>query len=426
MKYINEIFSLLLDENVYKKFGINKRACYWKMGTSFFKMFDRLLKNIENIDISSPITSTYNPKNKTTQGNNPSYKLVINNINITPCKVRGYVSDAAIHQYMRVITSFGIGVIDKYYESYKDFVENNGQIFLVHNAKRLLEINNRIGLIKKVIVDAFFSNIQDTRNIAYSIILEFLFAKSFNFNNLNSNNRIFYWNKLIGRTNKKERKYANLITDLELIKKDIYRQGTIGTYKEIIDCLIKEYETVESFVNEIWFEYQYKFEGKNKIYDELIKTQIKKENILSLIKNERSKFKDNIFENRKQLGFINSKDELYSDLVEIDNTNNNLLAKFNEAEAAHIYDVYQIKRDIINNIDNVKLIKFVSNPNNGLIMKHEYHKSLDRNQWSFDANGNMIVPIENQDYLFNVLKLKKVKINPSIFNDEMKYFLNKR
>ena len=69
MKYINEIFDLLLDKTIYSKYGINKKAKYWKMGTSFITMFDRLREKLENVDISYPMISVVNYENKTTQGN---------------------------------------------------------------------------------------------------------------------------------------------------------------------------------------------------------------------------------------------------------------------------------------------------------------------------------------------------------------------
>lgn len=425
MKYINEIFDLLLDDETYSKYGITCSAKYWKMGTSYFTMFDRLYENIKNLDISKPMKCVFNEKNKTTQGKNKSYKFLIDEINVTPCKVRGYVSDSAIHQYMRSITSFGLGVVEKKYDNNKEFVEKNGEIRLVSNVKELLKKENRLNLIRKIIGESFFSNVQDTRNIAYSIIMEFLFAKNFDFNLLIDKNRIFYWNKLIGKLNKKEIKCASLVTDLDKIKKDIYNQGTIATFKEVIDCLKNEYDTVEKFIEDIWWEYQYKLNNNDNFYDDLIQQQIMKYNLQAQIVNNRSKFKDNIFNNRKQKGLINKKDELYTDIVDLNNSKENLLAKFNECEAAHIYDVYKIKRKIFTNNDQ-KIILDISNPNNGLIMKHEYHKSFDRGQWFFDANGNMIVPLENQEYLFNILNLKRIKINPLVLNDKMKQFLAKR
>ncbi len=428
---INKIFDLFLNEKTFSKYGIKHRACYWKMGTSFFKIFDRLYENIINIDISKPMITIYNLDNKTTQGNNDSYKFTIDNINVTPCKVRGYVASTTIQQYMRSITSFGLGIVEKKFKNYNDFVLNQGEIKLAHNIKWLLNKNNRINLIKKVIVDSFFSNIEDTRNIAYSIIIEFLLSQNFDFKTLKLENRIFYWNKMVGKQNQKDKKCADLTNDLNEIKEDIFKKGTKATYKEIIDCLKKNYSSISDFICDIWEEYISKSYEDNKTYEN-INSQIEKTNIISQINSERSKFKKCIFDNRKQLGLIKNQNDLYTDLVDFkNNLTDDLVAKFNEAEAAHIYDIYQIKNEALNigendNEKKNKLIKLASNPNNGLIMKHEYHKSFDRNQWTFDSNGNMIVPFENQEYLFNILGLKRIKINAKVLTNEMKNLLTKR
>ncbi len=423
LEKLDYIFDLLLDENVYSKNGIDIRASYWKMGTDFFNMFDRLYDNIKDLDISIPIVSEYNPNNLTTEGKNKSYKLLMNNNNVTPCKVRGYVSPAAIHQYMRSILAFGIGVCETNYKNLKDFVIMKGKIILKHDAIRLLQSENRLFLIKKVIKDSFFSNIKWTRDIAYSIIMEFLLNKSFDFSLIK--NRTFYWNKVQGKRNEKELKVASLIDDLNYIKRDIYRQGTEGTYKEIINVLESNYRNIEDFVNDI---YQlYEVNNDDSRYAEIIDNQIRETNLRNQISISRSKFKNNIFEDRKNKGLIKDKNELYTDIVNLENNSTeNLLSYFNEAEAAHIYDVWRIKDALIRNLDNTLDIKVIENPNNGIIMRNNYHKSFDRGQWGFNSNGEMVVPIENQKYLFETLGLQRIKIRNEIFNEEMRGFLNKR
>lgn len=430
MTYIEKldlIFDLLLDENTYSEYGIDKQAKYWKMGTSFFTMLDRFLERINNLDISKPIISKFNPNNLTTEGNNKTYKFILDGENVTPCKVRGYVSNAAIHQYMRALCAFGLGFIEKNYENLNDFVISNGEIKLVHNIKTQIEKENRMFLIKKVIIDSFFSNIEHTRNIAYSIILEFLFSKKFDFSNLR--NQIFYWNKIQGKRNWKKYKCASLVNQYDYIRKDIYNQGTKATYKEIIETLNNNYNSIEEFVKDIWNMYQEKIENNELFYDKKIQEQIEKINIKSKINSNRSHFKNNIFNDRKNKGLISSKNDLYSDIVDIDGNQDMLLSKFNESEAAHIYDVWKIKNALLKHVksnDNNIYFEFIKDPNNGIIMKHDYHKSFDRGQWSFDSNGEMIVPYENQEYLFNVIRLKRIKINPKVLNDEMKRFLKMR
>lgn len=185
-------------------------------------------------------------------------------------------------------------------------------------------------------------------------------------------------------------------------------------YKEITDILNKNFSSIKEFVDVVYSSIN------NHNYENIIMINKKQK-----IKSERSKFKVNIFNHRKKLGLIDSWNQNYSDLCDDDNNEEGLIAKFNEAEAAHIIDVATLKEKYINENDD-NYISLVSDPNNGLIMKHEYHKSFDRGQWYFDNNGYMIVPYENNEYLFKTLKLKKIKIRPEIFNATMKDFLKKQ
>ena len=424
---INHILSLLINEN--QDFGITCKAVYWKMGTSFFTMFDRLFHNLKNKDISFKMTTFEDINHKTVEGGNKSFILVLNNENITPCKVRGYVSEAAIHQYARSIKCFGLGVIEQRYKNWKDFVEQKGEINLVSNVLTLLEPNNRINLIKYVILNSFFSNIQDQRNISYSILIEVLSAFNFDFQNLISDNRIFRFNKSYGSRNNKKDRFLDLYLDWSTIKQDIKKQGTIATYKEIIECIQTHYNDLDEFINDIWNEYEEKSDNSNQ--DKLISKQIYAQNLIQALQKKRSEFKNNIFNNRLSKGLIKNKNDLYSDILDIQNSTHGLLAKFNECEAAHIYEVNTIKKQIqieekLKKEETNELLNYVCDPNNGIIMRPEYHKSFDRRQWFFDINGNMIIPKENEEYLLNVLNLKRIKINPKILNEEMKKFLEKR
>lgn len=429
---INNMFDLLLDKNTYSDFGIFNKATYWKIGTSIFNTFDRLSKNLLDVDVSYPMIVYENPERKTIQGNNSSYVFKINNKNVTPCKVRGFVSDSAIHQYRSMICAFGLGVDAKEYKNKKDFCVNNGTLKLVSNIKNEIKKENRINLIIKTIVKSFFSNVEDLRKISYSILIEILIHFNYDFNKLNANNQIFYWNKSIGPSNKKTKICASLVNDLEEIKQDILRQGTIATYKEVVECISSLYN-LNHFIKEIWNEYQ---SLKNKDYrtNDMILNQIEKNNVQNEMKRLRSKFKENIFTDRKQRGLIENKNDSYSDLIDENGSQDKLKSRFNESEAAHIFQVKQIKQSIDEtyellsiNSQKINLLKnSISDPNNGLMMSVEYHKTFDRGLWSFDANGEMLINKDNEDYLFNERGLRRIKINPKVFNEEMKEYLKKR
>ncbi len=423
---LNYIFKLFIDKKTFIKNGVEVEARYWKIGTSIFNTFDRFLEKIKDVDISKDMYVKYNKYNLTTQGKNNSYILELDNKNVTPCKVRGYTSDAAIHQYIRMFESFSLATRIDVAKNNKEFIDKSGRIKLSFNIRNLLDNSNRLELLIRTIVNSFYTNVQDKRDIAYSIVIEFLLNKDFDFGLLDSSNRIFKWKKAIGKLNRKTDKCADLLNDKEKILNDINNQGSIATYKEIINLLNQKYKSVEDFINEIYDRYQYSLEKNNDKYFDQIQQQIKTINLKSMIKNERSKFKDNIFENRKSLNLISNKNDLYCDIVDINNVDNmEWHQKFNECEACHIYNVYQIAREILNN-NKTEYLEFISNPNNGIIMPLDYHDSFDRDLWTFDSNGKMIIPIENKEYLLKNKGLKEIKIRDEILNNEMINFLNMR
>ena len=415
---LNEILNLLVNDKDLPK------SYYWKMGTDIFKTFDRLYENIKDLEINSYIFFKENKDIITVEGKNKTYNLLLNNINITPIKNKRRAALGTATQYRRMICAFGIGIVqENKYKNEKDFILNEGKIWLSYDIKWLLNQRNRYNLIIKIISDSLFSCIQYVRDLSYSIIMSFLISNQFKFELLNKDNQ----NIRLFKARNDTPKLLNLINEKEEILEDIDNQGLKGTYNSIVECIKKNTNNdINNFIDDIWFEY----ERKDAInFEEDRNKERNKNYLIDKIKQNRSKFKPNIFKNRKELGLINSQNDNYSDIEDIEGSKDGLLAKWNEAEAAHIFDVAKIKNFLLNNKDITKqneYLSFISDPNNGIIMKHEYHKSFDRGQWTFDSNGNMIVPYENKKYLFDILKLKYIKINANVLNEDMKKFLNKR
>ena len=415
---LNEILNLLVNDKDLPK------SYYWKMGTDIFKTFDRLYENIKDLEINSYIFFKENKDIITVEGKNKTYNLLLNNINITPIKNKRSAALGTATQYRRMICAFGIGIVqENKYKNEKDFILNEGKIWLSYDIKWLLNQRNRYNLIIKIISDSLFSRIQYVRDLSYSIIMSFLISNQFKFELLNKDNQ----NIRLFKARNDTPKLLNLINEKEEILEDIDNQGLKGAYNSIVECIKKNTNNdINNFIDDIWFEY----ERKDAInFEEDRNKERNKNYLIDKIKQNRSKFKPNIFKNRKELGLINSQNDNYSDIEDIEGSKDGLLAKWNEAEAAHIFDVAKIKNFLLNNKDITKqneYLSFISDPNNGIIMKHEYHKSFDRGQWTFDSNGNMIVPYENKKYLFDILKLKYIKINANVLNEDMKKFLNKR
>lgn len=416
---INKFLKLLLNENEEK--GITNNAEYWKMGTSFFNTFDRLEQKIKDLDTKYSIIIELDKNKKTTEGNNETYIYKLNNDNITPAKYKKSISRSQAGQYMRAIISFGLGIIEKEFNTLKDFVEKKGEIKLVSNIKELLKQENKLELIKKNIINSLFGNIKWQKDIAYSIIIEILFEYKLDFSKLEDNNRIF---RLKKNTPKNKDRNYDLIKDKDDIKKIIEKQGTIATYKEIIEIIKENYkkDKIENFFKDL----DKTYEELNDEQDESITIKIKEQNKKDEIKRERSKFKENIFKNRQEKGLIKSKDELYSDIIEIEKDEieqSKLRRHWDESNAAHIHPVEKIKKELKLEEESIKQI---SDPNNGLMMSIEYHDSFDRGQWNFDLNGHMIIHFENEEYLLKEKQLSRIKIRKEVFNEEMKKYLKKR
>lgn len=429
---INKFLKLLLNENEEK--GITNNAKYWKMGTSFFNTFDRLEQKIKDLDTKHSIIIELDKNKKTTEGNNETYIYKLNNDNITPAKDKKSISQSQAGQYMRAIISFGLGIIEKEFNTLKDFVEKKGEIKLVSNIKELLKQENKLELIKKNIINSLFGNIKWQKDIAYSIIIEILFEYKLDFSKLEDNNRIFRFKR---KTPKNKDRNYDLNKDKDYIKKNIEKQGTIATYKEIIEIIKENYKkdkienffkdldkTYEELLNKTYEELNDEQEELNDEQDESITIKIKEQNRKDEIKRERRNFKENIFKNRQEKGLIKSKDELYSDIIEIEKDEieqSKLRRKWGESNAAHIHPVEKIKKEL-----KEESIKQISDPNNGLMMSIEYHDSFDRGQWNFDLNGHMIIHFENEEYLLKEKQLSRIKIRKEVFNEEMKKYLKKR
>lgn len=436
---INWILNFFTDEELYKQYGINTNAKYWKMATDFLKMFERLYINIVDKDVSFPLVCDFDEDALTTEGNNDTYFFSLNHQNVTPCSFKHKNNSVALNtmgQYVRTILAFGVGIYEQHYDNIASIIKTNGQIRLVHDIKLLIKKDNWINLIQKIILEGAFSNLEDKRNIAYSIIIEMLYHFNYDFTKLIGKNRILQFKKSIGKYNDKEAKTYSLIEHNEKIRNDIYEKGTIATYITIINTIDFYYQnSLEAFIDDLYELIQSKLNQDEQILDSIDLDNhlwIAKRQAIDKLESNRSKFKNNIYNDRHSKGLIKSKNDLYTDIVDIDNNEDGLLSKFNESNACHIFDYHKAKKIILDAINKSTEKNFetiydsVMNPNNGLMMRIEYHKSFDIGKWTFDTNGNMLVAYEEQNYVFAVLKLKRIKIKQEVLNDEMKEFLNMR
>ena len=412
---IDQILTIFNDPIEFEKYGINKNynAKLWNIDTSIFTILKVLNNKIS--EITEPILELEVKSVSINEKGNPMYSMYINNINITPASYNKKESAySTIRQYLQILSSLGIVM-------FGDCKKNNivNKFKITSNFKESISEFNNSETIKRLISFCLKRNIDYSRNIAFSLFITALNYFDYNFANLKSKNKI-----ITKRANKDGTKFFDLNSDygikyIDKCYKETYRQL-------IIECL--KNENLENFINDL---YNICFEKD----DNNIEFQIDIKNYLSELNKKKSLFKRNIKDNRTELKLLNENNDNYSDILNINNEIDRLCSKFNELHAAHIYNFWQIKSEILkianlkkDNYTNIlkNIMDWASDPYNGLVMKSEYHDYFDRNLFSFNNNGEMIYREEDKEYLFNVLRLEEIKINPLILNDKMKNFLRLR
>ena len=411
---VNFIFDKFNDPKEFKKYGIEKKykSKLWNMDTSILAILEQMKNKI--IDIEYPIIELEVKLEGLNKKNNREYALYIGEKNITPSSTRLKVAFSTIRQYLQILSSLGIVMFTD--ESEKEILQ---KFKVSSNFKSSICDFEGPEIIKSWILFCLKRNIGYSRNLGYSIFIMIMHHYKYDFSNISIQNKM-----VEKRMGKDGFKFFNFLENygekyLEKCKKE--------TYGKLIDKSIS-LESMDDFVNYIYS----KLNSDSDSSDESLSHQILMNKYNNTLNKKRSYFKKNIKANRIELKVFDPMINVYSDIINLDNGVEGLGCKFNELNAAHIYNVWQIKREIKeieNNDETFKIddvIEQVANPYNGLMMDSKYHDHFDRNLFTFDSNGEMIYRESDKDYIFNVLKLQEIKINPLIFNDEMKNFLSKR
>lgn len=111
-----------------------------------------------------------------------------------------------------------------------------------------------------------------------------------------------------------------------------------------------------------------------------------------------------------------------------------------DCEAAHIFDIWRIKKEIEETVNEAKqgweekvekLIEDSYNPNNGILLLSQWHHYFDKNLFTFNSDGELIVLLESSEGdrmtpIDPMHNLSKVRIKRNILNEEMRKFLKGR
>lgn len=408
---INFILAKFNDPKEFSRYGINKnyKAKLWNMDTSILGILEQMKLKIYNIQ--TPIFQIEIKKTGINKNGNNEFSIYIDKKNITPSRIKSRVSYSATRQYLQILSSLGIVMFGNTSEKHIE-----GMYDVSANFKSTICDFKDSEIIKRLIVFCLKRNIAYSRNLSFSVFLSALKYYEYNFNNIGINNK-----KVEKIMSKDDIKFFDITTTYGIF----YTKKCLKeTYGKLIEYTLKD-ESIDEFVNNLI----YVLEDKNESDD--FSNEIWLQNSLNILNKERSKFKDSIKANREILNLYNKHENIYSDIISTDNKVEGLACKFNELNAAHIYNVWQIKNDLKQATkkkekDVDKIVASVKNPYNGLMMNNQYHDYFDRNYFSFNIDGEMIYRKEDEEYLFNVLRFKKVRIHPKILNDEMKYFLSVR
>lgn len=408
---INFILSAFLNEDVNIK-----KAKFWNMGTDAFGIFKRLYKNIESISVNEISNIEVVSTNLQNEKGNETFEMLINGKNITPIISGKPASKNAVSQYLRILSIFGI----LFYDSKKII----GKWQVTSSFKNTIQKNisdEEWEVSCELIVLGTQSLNRSTKNLSYSFFLYLLKYYKFDWSQLKSVNKIIHFQKKIDNND------SMSITDF--INEKNWDEAYSKTYKQIVENVAKQ-TSLEKLIEFI-------FKGiKNRdnfyISNFLNLSDNKKTNSKWDLSSERAKFKKAITEDRKSLGVLSGEiNELYSDLeiYEESNVQNNIVARVNDLEAAHIFDMWRIDEELNKDRNNeiITLIKsYASDPKNGLLMCVKYHTFFDKKYFNFNINGEMIYSKEYEKYLFDDLKLHKVRIKPKVMDEKMIYFLSQR
>ena len=422
----------------------------WNMDTQILKILNMFFQKITDVNVSS--ASNYSLEIECS--NKGTYKLLFNDINVTPSSSpnKEWVAINTMLQYVRVLSFFKVIIIKDYKELQSSIKKEatsryaNG-ILLSNEFKQIClsgSVNKwmTLGVIYDFILKGIKDYDKDIINMAFSFFVSltyYLDKEKIIFNN--DINDMWAPIQFVKKKNCKGIGINTEMNKFDIIKKilnETYIQLAIKTEEllkiEIVDEVIKKYNSedlwifiLDKFLDDLLFllfdkkENEIEFNLNFEVYKEFKKVI----DLNNEIEKTRQKLRENILKSRNKLN-----DKYYSDIESYSNDFQYLPDAIEQMEAAHILPVSDIKLKIKNNPNlKDKYLKLLSNENNGIIIDHVYHDAFDKNWLRLDYNG-IFQPTDewNKRYLLNgkVYKHGLVKIKEDVLSNEMKSFISWR
>lgn len=423
---------ITIDEKImliFEKY-IDNNAKLWNIDTDIYGTWMRFLKKIKDEQIKE-IESFYYIFEKSIN----RFKLYINDKEVTPTVNNdGYWSKSGLSQFFQVGDAFGFWFLDP-----SEKLDDERMINKKNKIKYTYEFNEIISesfeknfnlFLVKCMQKALLQSKDYICNLGFSLFTCCVIdnvKKSYN----------FYINKKI---------YFKRIKTLKIIKNyksegyeiasngwfDYVNQITKETYRGSLDSIKNDFSN-ENLINTLIYTI------KNKQLEMILSdAEFNNEtfhsnyiDICKLIDDSRTKLRKNILEKRiKNENIIKYNDLEYT-------FPNEWYVK--DCEAAHIYDVWRIKQKVKEKLENKESIEsikkyveeVVTDPNNGILLLTQWHDFFDKNLFSFDMNGKIVILTNEKERLLPILNSESleycsVRIKEKVLNFEMKEYLSLR
>lgn len=376
----------------------NKNKCLnlWQLDTDVFNSWERFKqKYLANKFESSTLKIT-----KVT--GKEYFTMQINGINVCPRKDQQKEwSRGGIRQFLQTASAFSFIYWEGEVEG--EHTLSNEFVAYVNNEKNWNDI-----VIDAMVKGCFSlsSNINNfVSTIMFMLIAEYdkeIFRKFHNKINIKP-----------VKLKKGKEVFDNL--DRQSIDMYLQKEWLPASWKNLINSIDKK--KFEDLVDRIYFRI---CEDSNTQY-ELIKNDLNASLLDFRIKlnSKRSILRKNIIEARvKDL-------KRYSDIV-LEN-----VPFIDFVDAAHIYEINQIRDEAKNNEDILKeikeyLLKDAVSIHNGLLLPMDVHRAFDNGLINFDINTGKVVYHPEDLEIIKSLKIENSYIKPEVLTDEMRDFLIKR
>ena len=412
-------------------------AKLWNMDTSILTILETFLKKIS--EFKKSISETCFDLNiiQIKKDNTIHYKLVYDSENVTPSS-KGSVALSTIYQYIRVLLFFDILIINDY-ENLRDNIEKSKPIKIVFTAsfRSLISLSDwnkwfNEGRFIDFITKGLTKRVLGFNDMSYSFFMSLIYYLD---SDKFLSNESSYFKHCLSKKNKKinnEFSSNNIHVKMNKILNETY----IKLVEKFISILTKNetyennYQIMNVILNKIIDKIGFDLSCLGGIDDGQLSEIMENYNINKKIQKDRSILRENLLKERNP-----ENNNYYSDLEPINSNDLYTPDCIKQIEAAHIYPVSDIKDKILcsdNELKNKEYYNYLTDYNNGILMDHVYHDAFDRGWLILNYNGEFEPTDEwNKNYKERyidkdkkIIKYPLVKIKRSVFQDEVKKYIN--